>query len=170
MILSFKYTKHKDTPQDELETICSIKDENWNYGLQNQLDWIKNNINDEDIHVIVEYNSRLIAYLNLVVRQITIDKDNFEVFGIGNVCVSKSKHKSGLGTQLMNYTKEYLKTESKIGILLCKDSLIKFYEKNGWRLIDTNKLGPSLKGAKVSVMTFNFNRDYESIELKGNLF
>lgn len=156
---------------DLLTNICLLKDKNWSYGLENQLNWIQNNIEIEDIHAL-GYNDTddLTAYTNLVHREIVIN-DIFEinVLGIGNVCVSDKG--LGVGTILMHEINYFLLKTKSIGILLCKNKLVNFYINNNWTLIDSNTLHADFKIDNVNLMAFNLQKvDVKSLKIIGKSF
>ena len=153
---------HNHLNLDLLTNICLLKDKNWFYGLENQLDWIQNNIEVEDIHVLGYINDKLDAYANLVRRKILIN-DDFEmtILGIGNVCVADKG--LGMGKFLMEEINNFLLRTKFAGILLCKNRYVNFYINNNWYLLDNTILDTDFKTDIVNVMVFNLQ---EKINLK----
>lgn len=165
-----KIVKHGDIDEDELQSICLLKEESWPFGLNEQKKWIHENIQDNELHLMI-YDERLVGYSNLVNRKIIFDKKSSkEVVGIGNVCIAKNNQRSGYGNELMIHINRQLTQEHKSGILLCKDSIVEFYKKNFWVLIESSNLGNDLLMLGTNLMTFNLSYKPHKIELEGPSF
>jgi uncharacterized protein (UPF0276 family) len=136
--MQFKFCKHSQINQQELEKIVDLKKRHWNYTSEEHLSWIALNIKEEDIHVLMFEKEKLVAYLNLINTEVLIDDTLQPFIGIGNVCSSEKG--KGYGGLLIKEVDQYLIDRNQTGILLCKDSLVGFYLKNGWKLLDENKV------------------------------
>lgn len=136
--MQFKFCKHSQVDQQELAKIVNLKKRYWNYSSEEHLNWIKYNIKAEDIHVLMYEKEELLAYLNLIYTEVVINDAVQPFIGIGNVC-SREKGK-GYGSLLIKEVDQYLVYKNKTGVLLCKDSLMGFYLKNGWKLLDNRKV------------------------------
>ena len=138
--LNWKIIKHKDLTQAECLRIAQLKDEHWPYGLESQIQWMAQNIGIEDVHLMGEEqdgkNIILNAYITLTNIKVMIDNHNITCIGVGGVCVEKDLQHSGVGRLLMHEAEKYIVGQDKLGILLCKDSLIPFYSKCGWNIIN----------------------------------
>lgn len=166
MSLVFKIIQHKNISKKELNDICRLKNENWIYGLKSQLNWIENNIKEEDYHLI-GYDNKLIAYANIVNRKIVFDNQvYFQVLGVGNVCISKKRQGTGLGLLLMDKINEFLLHKNRKGVLLCKDSLIKFYKNNNWVLLEKQQK-TKVDMDEINVMGFNVNSNFGKVHMEG---
>ena len=169
--MKFFFELHNQVNLDLLTNICLLKDKNWSYGLENQLEWIQSNIEVEDIHVFGYINDKLSAYANLVHRKILIN-DNFEmtILGIGNVCVADKG--LGIGKFLMEEINNFLLRTNFAGILLCKNKYVNFYTNNNWDLLDNTILDTDFKTNIVNVMAFNFQEkiDLKSLKIIGKSF
>jgi hypothetical protein len=167
--VKIKFIVHKNVTKIELEEIIQIKTIAWPYSFEKQLKWIKNNIKESDVHVLLyDIQGEIIAYANLINIGVKINHLDFSAFGIGNVC-TKEKGK-GYGKVLMNFINHYLLQKNKIGLLFCTPKLIHFYELNQWELIAKNKIHLPSNYAFVKSMMFNWNHDLESIEYRGLAF
>ncbi|MGE5629218.1 MAG: GNAT family N-acetyltransferase [Solirubrobacterales bacterium] len=168
IMFRISFISNKNISKNILSDICEIKSIPWPYSLKSQLAWISNNISDNDIHVLLYNGEEFIAYLNLVEIEFSIDGVLTQGYGIGNVC-SREKGK-GYGSILMRNVNEYLKENDKIGLLLCKQELIPFYEKCSWDLISKGKLKLNNENKLVNAMTYNLIDSYCVLEYKGKLF
>lgn len=172
-MLSFKLIVHKDISKEELTKICLLKDENWTYGIEKQLDWIENNLSGEDFHLLgYDLEGNLICYANLVVRKIVSHLvEEKTILGIGNVCVSIIQQKKGFGLVLMREINSTLMMKKLSGLLFCNSLTVPFYLKNNWILIKEETLSITLKSLNTNVMIFNNETlKYKDLELIGEVF
>ena len=145
--------KHNEVDENTLLDIVYLKSLSWNYSIEQHLSWIQQNIRDEDLHFLMYDNNILVGYLNLVDVFVDNDNDKIPFLGVGNVC-TKNKGK-GDGLRLMRETNHFLQENGFKGLLFCKQQLVKFYEKSGWRII--KNIYPDEK-----VMTMDFNNLFET--------
>ena len=125
--------KVENATLDQLNQIVEIKKQSWPYPDKKQLEWINQNLNKDDEHVMLFVDGVLCAYLNLVWLSVELDSVKTTAVGIGNVCVSLDKRNKKYGTLLMNCVNTILIERNHIGVLLCQDKLFGFYQKNGWK-------------------------------------
>lgn len=137
--MNWKIVNHKDLSMAEGLRIAYLKDQHWPYGLESQILWMRDNIEAEDTHLMGEEQHGekidLLAYLTFTKVKTIVDEEQNNCIGVGGVCVDKSKQRSGLGKLLLQEAARYIITQEKTGILLCKDALVPFYEKCGWKLL-----------------------------------
>lgn len=108
--------------------------EYWPYDLNSQKEWILNNIKSDDYNLLLLINNELCGFMNLTNVTGLLDELSYCNFiGIGNVCISKSHSGKGLGLLMMHAARYYIEENEKNGILFCKDELIPFYLKAGWK-------------------------------------
>ena len=136
-----KYTvevvSNKDTTSSKLDEIVSLKMQHWSYTRQEHLIWMRNNLVENDYHLLLyDAVNNLLAYLNLVNVIVSYGSNSTEYIGIGNVCVDKRINAKGYGVLLINLANFYLKQFERQGILLCKKELDVFYQKAGWKIYE----------------------------------
>lgn len=135
----WKVVKHGNLSMAEGLRIAYLKDQHWPYGLESQILWMKDSIELDDAHLLGEEqdgnNMVLKAYSTLTNLRIEIDEQHIDCIGVGGVCVDKAIQHFGIGRLLMNEARKYINSQNKLGILLCKDMLVPFYEKCDWRLL-----------------------------------
>lgn len=152
---------HKKLSELALTNICNVKSAFGNYGTESQIQWIRENIDKEDLHFIVSKDERIVAYANIINTTLEIDAKNISVLGVGNVCVS---HKSmGLGRYLMNQINLYIKNQDMIGFLLCKENLVSFYVKCGW-------FEKEVENVSSYSLLFNFDSYNSRLKYSGRKF
>ena len=136
--MKIHFIKNSDLEKDDLLKIITLKNQHWDYSIQEHKDWIKVNINKDDFHLLlIDHTDNLVAYLNMTNLVVVQNLETVIAgLGIGNVCVDKNFNRKGLGLLLMQIANYYIKNEAKQGLLLCKPSLVNFYKKANWQVFD----------------------------------
>ena len=140
MCYNFEIIKNSRLPEEKLKEIIKLKNQSWQYPFSSQKNWIKNNLCDEDVHLLMYNENRLVGYLDIVEVSVSLDDKTIEMLGIGNVCVDKSFLKQGLGKKLVLRANQEITNKNKTGVLLCHENLVAFYKKCGWSLVKYSKL------------------------------
>lgn len=165
---SIEIIKHKDIKLSNLIDIIDIKSKAWEYSYQEHMQWIENNILPDDIHILLLENNKYVAYLNLVDITLMIDNSNHKGYGVGNVCsIEKGK---GYGKKLMKFANNIIIEEKRVGLLFCKDSLVDFYSKTDWKLIEKEHLSLLFDNNMINAMFFNFEKEYNMVTYKDKSF
>lgn len=145
--------KHSDISEEQLTEICKLKAIRWDYTLDQHKKWMIENIQANDFHILINDGEKPIAYTNLVDITAIINDENVQVRGIGNVCTSETG--KGFGNVLMEEVNTVLTQNQWKGILLCKDHLVPYYEKFGWKLIDKHSVQAE-KYNEINFMIYDF--------------
>lgn len=133
MDILWQFVENRSIGHREKYGIAKLKDQHWNYGIESQINWMDNNLNDSDVHLLgIDNSNSIVAYLTISNVQIEFNSKKYSMLGIGNVCVDKSIEKLGYGRRLIHKANEYITEIGQNGILLCKDSLVEFYKKCDW--------------------------------------
>ncbi len=135
-----KLTKKLDT--SDIKKICILKDTQWNFGVKSQLKWFKENIKPNDVHILLEIDNNLIGYTLLRKRTFIIkaNSKNYrerEYWLFDTHIVKKNFRRMGYNKILMKESAKIIK--KKLGLLICSDNLIKYYNKFKWKVI-SNKI------------------------------
>jgi hypothetical protein len=165
--MKFYYLENSEISYDQLSDVINLKKVHWNYSIEEHFVWVKENLNTDDIHVLMIENDVLVGYLNLVRTEVLINDNLYNFFGIGNVCSRKKN--MGYGKTLLIEVNNYLLKNSCYGILLCKESLIDFYKKADWKLLDKDLL-KDVFSDNVNVMLFNFIFEVSTFNFSGRNF
>jgi predicted GNAT family N-acyltransferase len=131
-MMKFDYIRNDFISKETLIKICFLKIQHWNYDIEQQMLWINQNLNVDDIHLVLWEDDNLIGYLNIINLELIISNRKDNALGIGNVCIDRNQQKKYYGFLLMKLAEYYLKVNDKIGLLLCKKELVPFYRKIGW--------------------------------------
>ena len=167
-MFTLKLIRHSEVSETELNEIIIIKSVAWPYPREKQLEWLKANLRDSDLHLLLLNNEKPFAYLNLINIELGIDHKVYGAYGIGNVCsIEKGK---GYGDELMKQVNKYIISENKLGLLFCKQSLVDFYKKQNWKLIDKNQITLSLDNSHIKTMIFNYNLPFIKLIFTGRPF
>lgn len=144
--------EHKNVSAKLLAQIIDIKAISWPYSYENQMNWMSNNLAEDDLHVLLFKDNSLLAYMNLVNVTLLFDNQKYNVWGIGNVC-AKERGK-GFGKLLMSEVNSLLKVRNQIGILLCKEALIKYYLNCNWIVYEGDVF---VRGRKMEHILMYYN-------------
>jgi hypothetical protein len=136
-VLTARYTKSELTEQ-QINEICKLKMQYWNYPLKSQVNWFNNNIHPSDIHVLTSIENRLSAYLRLTKRQASTSTGDIIVVGITTVCVIKELAGCGIGREIILFVNRLINSsQNTIGLLHCKYKTSNFYVKCGWKIYNS---------------------------------
>lgn len=132
-----RFVEASKITEDMIDEIIRIKQYYWHYSYEQHKKWIRDNIDENEYHLIIlSSKNEGVAYLNIVRININYNGIKEEVMGVGNVCVDTKYSSQGIGQLLMSVCNYYLDSFDKKAILLCKEHLVKFYEKSGWLKYD----------------------------------
>ncbi|WP_035785632.1 GNAT family N-acetyltransferase [Butyrivibrio sp. XPD2002] len=126
------FKKTSELLNEESDMIISLKQQHWGYSYEEQKVWLDNNILPDDSHLLIFKGGVLVAYLNAINVNVSINKYLHRMLGIGNVCVRKEFTHLGAGTVLMSFMNSLIKEFERPGILLCKEELVSFYKQTSW--------------------------------------
>ncbi len=156
--------KTKELKKRDIERINVLKNEYWKHSNDEHNKWFCENIGEEDEHILLIAEDELVGYLDIVNVEMIIDNKKYVAKGIGNVCVSRRLQGTGLGSMLMSTVNMYLKQNNALGVLLCRDRLVKFYASHGWKKISGNKYLVVDKEVACNGMYYNSESDFSNIK------
>ncbi len=160
--------KHKDILYCDLLRAIAVKSIAWPYPIDSQVKWIENNLSSEDLHVLLSDDGKAIAYMNLVKITFEANDAEFLAYGVGNVCAIEKHH--GYGTELMTRVCEFLSSNRMAGMLFCKSSLVRFYERFGWDDVDLEFCVEPHLPDDIHIMTYLSPRKPKYFKYKGKMF
>ena len=148
--------KSKNLKKKEILKICNLKNEHWKYGIKSQKNWFFKNCKKNDIHYLVFFKNNLIGYLHLAVKNLLIKSKKKKYVLFRNLIVDKKFRSKGVAEKIMFFANNYIKKQKKIGFLVCKFQLIKFYKKYGWQRYSKKQINLSdHRHNKMFFMLFN---------------
>ncbi len=155
MKIEFIVRQHSELNDELLDKIICLKQQHWNYSYESQKKWIKDSLKPQDIHLLMKCDDVYVAYLSINIINMVVDGQSLIAKGLGNVCVDKAYQGKGLGKIIVEKANEIIKQNNDIGILLCHNHLINFYEKCGWVNIQYGNLTINQEAFFDVMMLFN---------------
>ena len=165
-----KIFKTYQLSKKNINQICKLKNTHWNYGVKSQLNFFKKNYNSQDNHICIINKNEIIAYNCLRIRKYITNK-NYDYYLFDALIVSKKFRGNNLSSLLMIYNNFIIKKSKLCSILVCNQSLVKFYKKFNWILINRKKIKNKSFFPEKKLMIFNknaiknFNKFYSSKEI-----
>lgn len=154
---------HSNVTYEELLEIVDLKMTVWKYPKESQLEWIKQNVYNEDIHYLMYNKDMLIAYLCVCAVNLKIGENCTSVFGLSNVCVRNNMQKMGLGTLIVNKILE--KYNNNPVLLLTTYKNVSFYEKIGFNRYSGNLYIMNKIDENTICFFKNIDLNYENISI-----
>ncbi len=159
---------HRVMSVDLIKEISYLKHSRWPaYTVTQHFNWITEKFLPENFHLIIKANNQLIGYANLLKVSAKFDTKKINVIGIGNVSTAETG--KGYGNVVMAEINLFLNDNSHIGFLLCKNEVIKYYEKFGWKVSESALVTPALPEG-INLMTFNISLNTSTIHLQNQNF
>lgn len=113
--------------------IIKLKKQYWKHGYLSQILWIRSNISRRDIHCMMFESSKLVGYNCIVQDKIMVSGLPTSCHIISNVITDKNSRGKGVAKRVLEDSISYLGVDNFI-ILFCKNHLVGFYEKFGFRI------------------------------------
>ena len=137
--------------------IVKLKNSHWNFGISSQLKWFKNqkNVFKDDFHLFLTKTEKIIGYVQLGKRKYVLNSKENSYYLFRTLIVLKKERDEKLAKKIMHEVSNFIKKRKLPSFLLCKKSLIKFYEKYGW--INLNKKKFKVEDHKTSLYGMIYN-------------
>jgi hypothetical protein len=166
--MEIRFITHQECSAELLDRICALKMQHWDYPVAEQVKWFDDNLISKDIHVCIFNGDDLSAYTTIVnIKYLTEDNTEKDALGIGSVCVDVKYLNQKYGFFVVQIVTAYIRKLGIIGILLCKDELVSFYEKNNWikfngqiRILNLNKACKVLTTESISFNNISLNKSF----------
>ena len=169
-IYKFKYlnnnfnivvVKHSDLSTNELDDIIGLKMTVWNYSKDSQLEWINDNVSNNDKHFLLYTDDILIGYLFICDVEIIENDSKYNFLGISNVCIKKEMQNKGYGTLFLKQCIDIL--NDKLLILLTTEKNRNFYKKIGFK--EYKGLLYINKKLEINIICFYYNFQFKDNEI-----
>ncbi|MDX5421946.1 MAG: GNAT family N-acetyltransferase [Hymenobacteraceae bacterium] len=101
--------------------------------------------------VLLEEQAEIVAFCNVVEREVTLNGKPCKIAGINNVITPKAHRGKGYSSRVLRETTSFLFDELKAdyGLLLCADALVPFYERLGWYTVNSHLVYDQPQGKEV---------------------
>ena len=141
----------------DINSICTLKDTHWKFGIKSQLNFFKNSYRPNDIHICIYSNNNLVGYNCLRKRKIIISDFNSIYILFDSLIVSSKYRNKKLSTYLINFSNTYIYSQKLIGVLLCNNDLLSFYGRHNWIKINRRNNNIINIPLEKNIMTYNSN-------------
>lgn len=144
MIEIKRHSELLEPTQHKLNTY--IKGEFGHIPIVNETEWA-----DPDWTIVYYEKDQIVTFYNIIEREIIIDEKRFKVAGINNVITPREFRGKGYASKVLRET-EYLifnNLNCDLGVLLCADDLIPFYERLNWCKVDCPVYFEQSSGVKL---------------------
>ena len=145
--------------KNKIIQISNLKDSQWRFGINSQIEWFKKNIKKNDIHNLLYLKSKLIGYTLLRRRSFNNNnklKKRYLLFD--TLVIHKDYRNKNLSNLLMIFNNTIIRETRLFSFLICKNDLVDFYKKYDW--IKHNKKNIKVLDHPFSTngMVFNTNK------------
>ena len=145
--------------------ICKLKNQHWKFSLDEQKKWFLKNFKKMDIHNILIFKSKIIGYTALRRKHCSINKKKTKFLLFDTLIINKKFRNQKLSNILMIFNNYIIKKNKTFSFLVCKNNLVKFYEKHGWYKLKNKNFFTSNKKSYENGMIFNKNNLENKIKL-----
>ena len=167
LMTNLEIIRHNDILFRDLLRAVAEKNVAWPHPVESQVKWIIDNMQPDDMHVFLKENGEDKAYMTL--SPVTAPMNGVDTPFMGVGCVCAVQRGVGLGNVLMESVNKWLVENGHRGLLFCKNNLIKFYQKNGWNLIEPENVIFDANHDGVFTMSYNCG-EIKRMEYSDRLF
>tara|TARA_B100000579_G_scaffold134666_1_gene109024 strand:- start:2919 stop:3434 length:516 start_codon:yes stop_codon:yes gene_type:complete len=154
-----KSKKSYQLSMKEIKEICILKDSHYKFGTKSQNEWFRAHIKRNDIHNVILNNSELVGYTCLRKKNVMINKIPNNYLRFDTLIIKRNYRKKGLSSLLMTLNNQIIKNNNMLSFLLCNKSVISFYKKCNWKILNSSKYNlfedKTKKSIKKTGMIFN---------------
>lgn len=144
MILIQEHTKLAPTVKNEMNTV--IDNEFGHIPIVAEIEW-----SVPDWSIIVFEEGQIAAFVNLIERIVYMDTNAYRATGVNNLITIGKYRGKGYGQKLMLAAKQMIfdRLRAQLGILLCADHLVPFYQRLNWQKIHSTVLFNQRHGSRT---------------------
>ena len=173
MDYELKIIPKKEISEKEISNFFKLKQQIWNYNIREQINWWKNN-SEEDYYICgLRKKNIFFAFLRMRKRNILLNKKKINCFCITEVCVAKDCQGRGWGKKLIQESKKFIKKKNIPVYLICSNNQKNFYKKCKFELAKNFNINSNIKNYdtnQICCFFFNLKIDNKQITLYGNSF
>ncbi len=145
--------------KDKIIQISKLKDSQWGFGINSQLEWFKNNIKKNDIHNLLYSKSKLIGYTLL--RRRSFNNNNQlkkKYIFFDTLIIHKDYRNKKLSHLLMIFNNTIIRETGLFSFLICKNDLVGYYKKYDWIKLNKKNIKVVDHPFSTNGMLFNTNK------------
>lgn len=136
--------KRSDLSENQIRSICYLKESFWKYGIKSQLAWFKKNVRPNDINNLVYRDNEIIGYTLLRNFKVQIKEQNknktISYIWFDTLILKKKFRGQNLSKKLMLLNSRVIKKKKCVSFLFCKKKLVNFYKNYRWYIFDKKKM------------------------------
>jgi len=139
--------------------ISNLKDSQWRFGINSQIEWFKKNIKKNDIHNLLYLKSKLIGYTLLRRRLFNNNnklKKRYLLFD--TLVIHKDYRNKRLSNLLMIFNNTIIRETRLFSFLICKNELVDFYKKYSWIKLNKKNINVIDHPFSTNGMLYNTNK------------
>ena len=145
--------------KNKIIQISNLKDSQWRFGINSQIEWFKKNIKKNDIHNLLFLKSKLIGYTLLRRRSFNNNnklKKRYLLFD--TLVIHKDYRNKKLSNLLMIFNNTIIRETRLFSFLICKNDLVGFYKKFDWIKLNKKNIKVIDRPFSTNGMLFNTNK------------
>ena len=151
--------KSTELGSEEIINICKLKDTHWKHGYNEQEDWFKTNILEDDIHNLLYFDKQLVGYtaLRSKISNIFDSKIMFnpKTLIYDTYIIKEGFRHKGHGIELLRFNIRIIKNEKACSFLICENNIIDFYKMYDWSLLGAHQYKTFNRTVNSNVMFIN---------------
>jgi len=139
--------------------ISNLKDSQWRFGINSQIEWFKKNIKKNDIHNLLYLKSKLIGYTLLRRRSFNNNnklKKRYLLFD--TLVIHKDYRNKKLCNLLMIFNNTIIRETRLFSFLICNNDLVDFYKKYSWIKLNKKNINVIDHPFSTNGMLYNTNK------------
>ena len=145
--------------KNKIIQISNLKDSQWRFGINSQIEWFKKNIKKNDIHNLLYLKSKLIGYTLL--RRRSFNNNNklkkwYLLFD--TLVIHKDYRNKKLSNLLMIFNNTIIRETRLFSFLICKNELVDFYKKYSWIKLNKKNINVIDYPFSTNGMLYNTNK------------
>ena len=145
--------------KNKIIQISNLKDSQWRFGINSQIEWFKKNIKKNDIHNLLYLKSKLIGYTLLRRRSFNNNnklKKRYLLFD--TLVIHKDYRNKKLSNLLMIFNNTIIRETRLFSFLICKNELVDFYKKYSWIKLNKKNINVIDHPFSTNGMLYNTNK------------
>jgi GNAT superfamily N-acetyltransferase len=125
---------HANLDETTAQAIAALKATAWPYPIASQLQWLRTQVDPDDLHVLAMRGNDLAGYLRVTLREAHDELRALPVVigGVSTVVTRPNYRGKGVGQALMREATSIIRQRQRLGMLCCTDAARGFYARCGW--------------------------------------
>ena len=124
---------HSNLSKNNLKNIIHLKKQEWKYEINSHKKWIKNKIKDNDIHILLKLNNKIIGYTMLRILKIRSYLKYKKIIYFDTYIIDKTLRGKKISPYLMQEAIKQINRKKILAVLRCKKNLEKYYKNFKWK-------------------------------------